>query len=283
MLPISNPKTLAIASLQLAYRDWPLGSEPVLALHGLADHSGVWAGLAEHFPADIYHLVAPDLRGHGDSSKPQTGYSAPEIIADLEALMDHLSWPSAHVIAHSWAAKIALVWAAQRGDRLRSLVLVDPAFVGQLPGWIAPTLPLVYRMLSFLKLIGPFDNREAMEQVAQGLREYQGWSPFQQAIFATAIEQKSDGRWGSKFGVTARNGVFEDVLKSSGLTQSLNLPVLLIQPERGLNQTAWQLRPYRQYLETLTMQRVPGNHWPHVVAPQALAEAIQAFWALRSC
>ena len=69
--------------LTLAYREVGTGP-PVMLLHGLADHSLVWQSLARHL-SDRYRCLAPDLRGHGDSSKPPASeYDARLIADDLE-------------------------------------------------------------------------------------------------------------------------------------------------------------------------------------------------------
>jgi pimeloyl-ACP methyl ester carboxylesterase len=66
-------------------------------------------------------------------------------------------------------------------------------------------------------------------------------------------------------------------MQVAGLTQVLEMPTLFIQPEQGLNRFQWQLAPYRQYLANLTIQSVPGNHWPFLVEPEAFNEAIANF------
>lgn len=64
--------------------------QPLLLLHGLADLALVWVSLGDYL-ADKYHIVAPDMRGHGESGKPENGYTFEKAIADLEALIEHLS------------------------------------------------------------------------------------------------------------------------------------------------------------------------------------------------
>ncbi len=269
-------QTLNLPDLQLSYREWHPGGEPVLLLHGLADHSGVWTHLAASL-GDRYHCLAPDLRGHGDSSKPAKSYACDDIIADLTALMDHAGWEAAHVISHSWSAKVAAVWAKQQPQRFRSLVLVDPFFINRLPTWMRLTFPILYKTLPFLKVMGPFPNYEVAVEQAQKLKQYRGWSAFQQEVFQAAMTQTASGQWCSKFVIQARDEVFEDLLHVAGLTAPLPMPTLFIQPEQGLNRTAWQLQPYRTYLTNLQIQVVPGNHWCFLVEPEAFNRAIANF------
>lgn len=267
---------LPLSDCQLSYLEWNRGQEPLLLLHGMADHSLVWAKLGEWLK-DRYHILAPDLRGHGNSSKPLQGYRCADIIADLEALMAHQGWQSAHVVAHSWSAKVAAVWATQNPQTIRSLVLIDPFFINQIPPWFKFTFPLLYRVLPFLKLLGPFATYEQAVQLAKQLKQYRGWNDWQQAVFAAAMEQKLDGQWGSKFVVQARDEIFADVMEVAGLTKPIATPTLFIQPVKGLNRTPWQLKPYRTYLQNLQIVQVPGHHWCFLVEPIAFNQAVSRF------
>ncbi len=277
----AHRKTVSLPELDCSVLSWPGGQEPALLLHGMADHAMVWASLAEALQPH-YHILAPDLRGHGRSSKPLTGYFCQNIIADLEALMDRTGWTSAHVISHSWSAKIAAVWAKQHPDRFRSLVLIDPFFINQIPVWLKPTFPILYQVLPFLKMLGPFANFEQAQHQAKQLKQYRGWSEWQQAIFLESIEQKPSGAWGSKFVVQARDEIFMDVMRVAGLTAPIEIPTLFVQPQQGLNRTAWQLKPYRTYLRQLQMTQVPGNHWCFMVEPAAFNQAIATFLKAQS-
>lgn len=247
-----------------------------MLLHGLADHGRVWFSLGDYLAKD-YHIVAPDLRGHGDSSKPAQGYGFEDFISDLEALMERLGWSCAHILGHSWSAKLAAIWATQHPQRFRSLILVDPFFMDKIPPWFKLTFPLLYRILPFLKGMGPFSSYEAAEALARQLKQYQGWSPLQQQVFQTSLEQKADGTWGSKFAVQARDRIFAAVMDAAGLTQPLDLPSLLIKPSRGLNRSQWQLKPYQTYLKNLQIQEVPGNHWAFLVEPESFNQVVAGF------
>jgi pimeloyl-ACP methyl ester carboxylesterase len=265
-----------LGEMTLSCLEWRRGKEPVLLLHGMADHGLVWSSLGDAL-GDRYHVVAPDLRGHGNSTKPETGYYATDIITDLEALMDDLGWQSAHILGHSWSAKVAAIWATRSPQRFRSLILVDPFFIDKMPSWFKVTFPLLYRVLPFLKMMGPFPSQAAAQHQAQQLKQFAGWSALQQSVFHYAIAPQAGQQWGSKFVVQARDEIFEDVMQGSGLTEPLSLPTLFIQPEQGLNRFAWQMRSYHRYLTQLQIQRVPGNHWAFLVAPDAFNQAIRQF------
>lgn len=274
MVPLRQ--TLSLPDIQISYLEWNQGNVPLLLLHGLADHALVWSSLGDYL-SEQYHIVAPDMRGHGESSKPDRGYTFTDAIADLEALMEHLGWSSAHVLGHSWTGKVALIWARQHPQRLRSMILVDPIFVWKMPSVMKVTFPLLYRVLPFLQGMGPFASYEQALNQARQLNLYQGWSSLQQQVFQAGIEQKPDGCWGSKFTIPARDQIFEDVMRVAGLTDSIDIPTLFIQPETGVNRKNWQLKPYKTYLKNLKICPVPGNHWSFLVQPEAFNQTVQAF------
>ncbi len=274
MMPVRQ--TLSKPDIQLSYLEWNQGQEPLLLLHGLADHALVWSSLGDDLAPD-YHIIAPDMRGHGESTKPEKDYSFESAIADLEALMDSLGWSSAHIVAHSWTGKLAVIWARVNPQRLRSIVLIDPIFIWKIPSFLKVTFPFLYQFLSFLKSMGPFASYEEAEQQARQLNQFQGWSSLQQQVFQAGIEQKPDGSWGSKFTIAARDGIFEEVMQVPGFTVPIHIPTLFVQPEQGLNRKDWQLQPYKTYLKNLRICQVPGNHWAFLTQPEAFNQTVKTF------
>lgn len=95
------------------------------------------------------------------------------------------------------------------------------------------------------------------------------------AALSGATVPQNDGT--SKFVVQARDEIFADVMRVAGLTEPLEIPTLFLQPEKGVNRTAWQLQPYCTYMKNLQIQKIPGNHWPFLVEPAAFNQAVAAF------
>ena len=262
--------------LTLSYLEWGQGGEPLLLLHGLADNALVWARLGESL-AEKYQVIALDLRGHGESDKPESGYSCNEYIEDFHAWFDHLGWSNAHVLGHSWAGKLAAIWATREPQFFKSLILADPFFNGKIPQWWTLTFPIAYKVLPFLKLMGDFSSYEKVEAIAKGLKQFRGWNEWQEAIFKASIEPADNDQYRSKFVKRACDGIFLDVMQEVGVGSEMAMPSLFIQPTKGLNRLSFQTAPYRKYLTNLTFQTVPGNHWAHIVEPAAFNQAIAQF------
>ncbi|MDJ0560963.1 MAG: alpha/beta hydrolase [Microcystis sp. M53599_WE4] len=273
-------QTFTNNSMEISYLQWSDRGMPLLLLHGMADHALVWSSLGDYLSSN-YQVIAPDLRGHGESGKPATGYHFQDYIGDLRALINHLGWTQAHILGHSWSAKIAAIWATQQPEVFKSLILVDPFFIDKMPSWIRITFPILYQVLPFLKITRSFDSYQSIEAIARQLKQYKGWSNLQQEVFKNAIEQKADGSWSGKFTLSARGEIFEDVMGFAGLTKTLDIPSLLILPQQGLNRTAWQIQSYKKYLTSLEIKKIPGNHWAFLGEPEIFNQAVAEFLSVR--
>jgi len=105
----------------------------VLLLHGFPHTRAIWRDVAPRLAAEGFLVIAPDLRGLGDSDRAADGYDADSLAADLEGLLDHLGAERAHVVGIDLGAAPAFALAAFRPDRVSSLTLME-ALVGNLPG-----------------------------------------------------------------------------------------------------------------------------------------------------
>lgn len=260
---------------EIAYRRWGQGGPPLLVLHGLGDHSLIWGRVAPLL-GDRYRVIAPDLRGHGYSSKPDDprAYEFAPVIEDLRHLCQHLGWSRVTVVGHSWGAKVAARWADTFPQEIARLVLLDPFFLGAIPGGFALTFPLLYRVLPFLKTMGPFPDYPSAEKVARTLKQYQGWQTDQQRIFQESMVQDERGQWRSRLAIAARDGVFTASMTTPALTHPVAVPTVLILPRAGLNRFAWQTALAQRHLSPLQIQGVPGHHWALVTEAAAVAMAI---------
>ncbi len=107
------------------------GGEPVALIHGFTtDHAMWWRQVPELIRAG-FHVVAHDVRGHGDSAKPEQGYELDRLVADLAALLDHLEIERAHVAGLSMGGIIAQRFCLDLPRRAATLALAD-TFPGRL-------------------------------------------------------------------------------------------------------------------------------------------------------
>lgn len=101
----------------------PRNGLPVLLLHGWPDSWRSYETMLPHMPAG-FRVVAPSLRGFGESSRLETSYRPQDFAADLRALMDALGLMRAVIVGHSMGSVIALSFALAHPERVAGLGLI---------------------------------------------------------------------------------------------------------------------------------------------------------------
>lgn len=107
----------------------PGGGLAFLLVHGLASNLRLWDGVAAGLAAHGRHVVAVDLRGHGRSDKPDTGYDVGTVAADLAALIDRLGLDRPWVVGQSWGANVVLELAWIRPESVGCVACVDGGWI----------------------------------------------------------------------------------------------------------------------------------------------------------
>lgn len=112
--------------LKLHYVDWGNpDAPPLLLIHGGRDHSRAWDWVADRLCKD-WHVIAPDLRGHGESSwSPEGNYSMAAFTYDLAQLLHHLDMDKVNIVAHSLGGAISLRYTGLFPESVRKLVVIE--------------------------------------------------------------------------------------------------------------------------------------------------------------
>ena len=118
-----------VGDLRMRYLDWGGDGPPVVALHGLASSSH-WYDIVIPLLRDHYRIIAPDQRGHGQTTQATTGYDWATLSGDVARLMDHVGMDQATVLGHSWGGNVATNMAAHYPDRVNRVVMIDGGFLG---------------------------------------------------------------------------------------------------------------------------------------------------------
>lgn len=112
--------------LKLHYLDWGNEGAPLLLLvHGGRDHSHSWDWAARAL-RDKWHVIAPDLRGHGDSAwSPDGDYSLTAFVHDLAQLVHQLETESVILVGHSLGGIISLTYAGLYPEQVRRIAAIE--------------------------------------------------------------------------------------------------------------------------------------------------------------
>lgn len=143
--------------LKLHFWDWGDNGKPNLILvHGGMDHARSWDRVAEAFLSD-FRVLAPDLRGHGDSSwAPGAMYSIAEYVLDLSALADIVGRFPVYFVGHSLGAAIVLQYAGIYPDRVKKLVAIEGVVP---PPEILTSSPAHDRLRDWIEAMRDYEKR----------------------------------------------------------------------------------------------------------------------------
>lgn len=134
---------MPVAGGSLAVEVLPGSTEPVLAVHGISSHRRLWDWLRVELPA--LTVVAPDLRGRGDSLGVAGTSSVPQHADDMVAVLDALGLDRVHVVGMSMGGFVAVDLAHRYPEHVKSIVLVDGGFpMATRPGLTREALPAVF-------------------------------------------------------------------------------------------------------------------------------------------
>jgi pimeloyl-ACP methyl ester carboxylesterase len=163
---------IELADVTLAVRDEGTGI-PVVLVHGWPDRGDLWRRQTPGLVDAGYRVIAPDLRGFGDSGKPAdvAAYALPALVGDVVGLLDALAIPRAHLVGHDWGAAIAWASAALLPDRFRSVTALS---VGHPASF--RTAPLRQRELSWYMLLFQFPGVAERWLAADGFANLRAWT-----------------------------------------------------------------------------------------------------------
>lgn len=96
--------------------------EPViLFLHFGSGNKEIWNGVLPYFE-NAFRVIAPDLRGHGKSSKPEKGYHIEDIAEDITLLLEELDLEKYYIVGSSLGAEVGTVLAAETPNKVKAIV-----------------------------------------------------------------------------------------------------------------------------------------------------------------
>lgn len=280
---------MAVSGTEIAYRIAGQG-EPLLLLHGHPQTQAIWHSVAPHLTSH-FTVVLADLRGYGDSGKPEPDaehlrYSKREMAQDQLELMAALGFSQFSVIAHDRGARVAHRLALDHPQAVKRMVLMD----------IAPTLAM-YQQTSeafaraywhWFFLIRPAPLPETLIRADPDLylrsvmgSRSAGMQPFTDEAYADYLRcLQLDG--------TAR-GICEDYRASAAVdlqhdqidrnaSRKVHCPLLILWGEKGTVGTCFApLEEWAKVAEDVQGEALPCGHYLAEEQPQLLLEKVLPF------
>lgn len=275
-------RTAEVGDVTLHYVTGGTG-EPLLLLHGFSQCWYEWRKIMPLL-ADKYTIVAPDLRGLGDSSKNVDDFDVGSVAGDIHKLVEQLGWERLKLVAHDWGGPVAYAFTAQQPEKVEKLVIIEAALPGAgweqgwdfregwslqwfIPFLATPELPaklVAGREREFLEYLynSFYYNKAAMEPDA--IDEY--------------VRVYSEPN-----GMNTAFGYYRDVYKSAAQVkefarQKLKMPVLGIGGEKSFGTLVENsLKNVAENVRGVVIEN--AGHFIPEEQPEVLVKEIEAFWS----
>jgi pimeloyl-ACP methyl ester carboxylesterase len=274
--------------LRLHYVDWGnAGAPPLLLVHGGRDHCRNWDWVAQELRSD-WHVIAPDLRGHGDSQWSQDGtYMMAGYIYDLAQLIHQLQVAPVTIIAHSLGGNIALRYAGLYPENLAKLVAIEGlgpsprmlarrsamGFPERMRGWIAEQRALSGRLAR---------RYASIEDAFRRMQEENKHLTPEQARHLTqhGVNQNEDGTYGWKFDNYVRSWPPYDLTAGQieELWGRISCPTLLIYGGESFASNPAKDGRSRHFHNAEIATIEGAGHWVHHDRLQEFLALVRAFF-----
>jgi pimeloyl-ACP methyl ester carboxylesterase len=283
---MSDPESRFFQSqgLRLHYSDWGNADAPLLLLvHGGRDHGRSWDLIARSLQPH-YHVLAPDLRGHGDSDWTRGGsYSLTEYVYDLSRLVRGTAASQVTIVGHSMGGMVGLIYAGTFAEQVAALVVLDGVTV--LPN--AKRAPAHERIAKWAGQLDTLEAREprryrTIEEAAAQMRAHNGRLPPElvQHLAAFGVRQNQDETYSWKFDPYQRAAGPHRLSPEdhASLWSRITCPTLLLHAEESFLQSPAAAAGYFQHARIETISG--AGHWLHHEKPDEVLRLIRTFLGL---
>jgi pimeloyl-ACP methyl ester carboxylesterase len=272
---LSGPTSNSFFSqrLKLHYAEWGNPSAPpLLLLHGGRDHCRSWDWVAEELRGD-WRIIAPDLRGHGDSAwSPDGNYEMAPFVYDLAQLIHQLDLAPVTIVAHSMGGNIAMRYTGLYPENVRKLVAIEG--LGPSPAMLAERAEkgTAQRFRTWVddkrKAAGRVPKRyPTLDAALERMKAENTYLTDRQARHLTVhgIARNEDGSWTWKFDNYLNIWSAFDMAQSDlhGLWAAITCPVLMLY---GAN--SWASNPQSDgrldhFSNAAVIEFENAGHWLH--------------------
>jgi len=254
---------------------WIGGSGPaVLLLHGWPETGYAWRKIAPQLVAKGFRVIVPDLRGFGDSSRPEGGYDRLTMAEDVRRLVrDTLKIGSVLLVGHDWGGSTAAAWALAHPDEVSRLVVIEAQPRGP---WSKPE-PWFY---AFHRAPGFAEAMTAGRERTYLSWFYRNFAARPDAIGTEEIDiylRTYGSPEGMRPGFELVRALPKDVeVNTRAASHPVPVPTLAIGGEKGMGEAVGEnLQPLLSHVDSIVLPGV--GHFVPEEAPEELLQAILPF------
>ncbi|MGA7916666.1 MAG: alpha/beta hydrolase, partial [Candidatus Acidiferrales bacterium] len=228
---------------------------PVVALHGLTASHMNFVGIAERLSGRCA-LIALDLRGRGDSDKPEGPYGMEQHARDVAVSIRAMGLGASIIVGHSMGAFVATALAAQHPELVSGLVLIDGGFLPDVPAGVPSEQGLNAALAQRIaQLRQTYPSRQAYREFWRTQPHFpaEEWNPWVEAFLDYEVGGDSPVQpKASEAGVRADLGAAFERDAIIERLRSIRVPTLFVRAERGFTPAQPPLFPDELAAQILT-------------------------------
>lgn len=207
---------IALAEVETHYQQFGAGPDVVL-IHAFTSNLAVWmlTGIVEAL-TPRYRVTMYDLRGHGASSVPSTGYTSADLVRDFRELSERLELGPAYLVGHSYGGVVGMHAAWEHPERVRGVILSDTYFPGL--RHLEPNMGQSGVWADLRETVSKVGNDLGPEvDFGRLFRTVAAWGPEQYAVIKEELGP-AGVRWLSQLGQMAKTTAGEEMFETAGFT-----------------------------------------------------------------
>jgi pimeloyl-ACP methyl ester carboxylesterase len=275
--------------LRLHYVDWGNpDAPPLLLIHGGRDHCRNWDWVAQAL-RDEYHIIAPDLRGHGDSQWVfGSGYGIIDYVYDIAQLVHQKHLAPVTIVGHSLGGSVTLQYAGVYADGVRKAVAIEglgppPEHTAAMAGKSGPE-----RMRTWVEQVRGFAGRaprryETLEAAIERMHAANKHLTEEQARHLTihGTNQNEDGTYSWKFDnyVRGHSPYRFDRAEAEEFWEAITCPVLLVSGAESWSGDPAGDGRAAHFRDVRTVRIDDAGHWVHHDQLDAFLTHLRSFLA----
>lgn len=253
----------------------PADAPPLLLVHGWPQHWWAWRFVIPEL-AQTHRVIVPDLRGHGWTDAPRTGYEKEQLTSDLLAVLDALGVERVTWVGHDWGAWIGVLAALRAPERFERLVVlcVPPPFTTSRDPRTA-ALAMSYQGPISTPLLGRFLARRGFAARILRLARAKGsWTPEEVSAYDDVFRARPHVSVAMYRTFLTREAL--PFFRGRYAKQRLEVPTLMLLGDRDLMTRAIPAGPFPGQ-PNVTTERVAGvGHFLPEEEPEAVLAALRA-------
>jgi len=280
-----------VNQIELQIREYEQEGDAIIFLHFSGVNLMMWQRTIPYFQ-DHYRLVLVDLRGHGKSDKPETGYHIDEMARDVIGIMQHLKLERAHIVGSSLGAEVGLSIAANYPEKVISLVCDGALYseYGPYGIWEGSETDFEEHVARQLEKVRNtpetvFPSVDALvDDRRKVIEKYVRWNQYFEAVVRYGAYKVGEGKYTRGIGKQAMEDYMEQYFQCrfEDYYRRVKCPILMLPGEEELENEREKvvMNALRELAEQAEIVEVSGWLHPYgwLLDPEGVSKAILKSW-----